>query len=490
MQVLARHPVAVAAAAAVLLRLPALTRPIRADEAGFLLVARSWDPQPDSMFGHYWVDRPPLLIAVFRSLDLLGGQTALRLAGALACGLTVALAAQVARLVGTPRAVPWAAVLTAALLANPMIDVVTVKGELLALPAVLASILLTLLGVRRNAPGLLLASGLLAATALGLKQNIGTGLAFAAALLLVSRRSGRLAGRDTARLAGAGLVGAAVPVLATFAWAGAEGVRASTLWYAVYGFRSDAARVIAEGSTDAPERRAWILLGIALGCGLLFVLGGLLAHLRHLWLDDPPVVAAATAVVATDLAALVASGSYWRAYLLTLVPGAVLCTALLVNLGSWPSRVMRTLVLASAGSALAAMAFWLVYNATGQQEFDEAHTGEAVSAAAHPGDTLAVFGGRADLQMASGLDSPYPYLWSLPMRTRDAGYAHLRRLLAGPDAPTWLVEWVDFGTWGDPGAPGLERVVEERYAAHGEGCGGRPVYLLRGVERAPLEPAC
>ena len=61
-----RHTIAVAAMAAFVLRLPGLTRPIRADEAGFLLVARSWNPQPDSMFGPYFVDRPPALIALFR----------------------------------------------------------------------------------------------------------------------------------------------------------------------------------------------------------------------------------------------------------------------------------------------------------------------------------------------------------------------------------------------------------------------------------------
>ena len=151
---------------------------------------------------------------------------------------------------------------------------------------------------------------------------------------------------------------------------------------------------------------------------------------------------------------------------------------------------MRGVVVASAVSAAAAMAFWLVWNATGQQEFDEVRTGAAVAAAAEPGDTLVVFGGRADLQVTSGLGSPYPYLWSLPMRTRDPGYADLRRLLGGPDAPTWVVEWVDLGAWDDTGVPGLERVIAERYVARGTACSGHPVYLLRGLERPRVEPTC
>jgi 4-amino-4-deoxy-L-arabinose transferase-like glycosyltransferase len=488
--VVRRHPVAVAAALAVLARLPALTRPIRADEAGFLLVARSWDPQPDSMFGPYWVDRPPLLIAAFKGIDLAGGETALRVLGALVCGLVVVLAARVAGLVGGPRSVPWAAVVAAALLSNPMIDVVAVKGELLALPLLLGSILLTLLAVRRTSGWLALAAGLVAGLALGLKQNLATGLVFAAVLLVASALTGRLPARGAVRLGIAGVAGAAVPVLGTVVWAGVEGVRVSTLWYAVYGFRSDAARVIADGSTDAPQRRALILLVVAIATGLLPVLAGLVAHLRELWAEDPPVVAAALAVVGVDLVSVVAGGSFWQDYLTPLLPGAVLATALLTGRESRGGRRMRWLVVGTAVSALLAMVFWLVWNVAGRQEFDEVRTGAAIAAAAEPDDTLVVFGGRPDLQDTSGLGSPYPYLWSLPMRTRDPGYAELRALLAGPDAPTWLVEWVELDAWDDTGVADLERVIEERYVEHGTGCDGHPIYLLRGVDRPDVTPDC
>ena len=48
----------VAAAAALLARFPSLLWPLRPDEAGFLMVARSWDPGPTRSTGRYWVDRP------------------------------------------------------------------------------------------------------------------------------------------------------------------------------------------------------------------------------------------------------------------------------------------------------------------------------------------------------------------------------------------------------------------------------------------------
>ncbi|MDF1604001.1 hypothetical protein [Nocardioides sp. YIM 152315] len=485
-----RHPVAIAVAATVLARLPALTRPVRADEAGFLLVAGAWDPRPDSVFGTYWVDRPPPLVAVFDAVDALGGVTTLRVLGALVAGLSVLLAAAVAGTVSGPRATIWTAVLTAALLSNPMIDIVAVKGELLALPCVLGSILLTLLAVRRGSWPVAFAAGVAAALALGLKQNLATGLLFAGVLLLVGWRTGRLRGRSAAALAGAGAAGAGVPVLATIAWAEATGVRLGTLWDTVYGFRGAAARVIADGTTDAPERRAWILLVIALATGLLAVLAGLVAHLRELRHDDPPVVAATCAVVVVDLVSLGAGGSFWQDYLIPLVPGAALCTALLAGRDDRRGRTMRGVVVFATASACAGMAFWLAWNLTGQQEFDEVRTGEAVAASAEPGDTLVVFGGRADLQRSSGLASPYPYLWSLPMRTRDPGYTDLAALLAGPRAPTWLVEWVSVDAWSDEGVDELAAVIEDEYVEAGRACNGHPIYLRRDVERDPVQPNC
>lgn len=485
-----RHTVAISVVVTVLARLPALTRPVRADEAGFLLVARAWDPRPDSLFGPYWVDRPPALIAVFRAVDDLGGVTTLRLLGALVAGLTVLLAAAVAGTVSGPRATVWTAVLSAALLSNPMIDVVAVKGELLALPFVLGSILLTLLAVRRRAWPLALAAGAAAALAIGLKQNLATGLVFAGVLVLVAWWTKALPGRSAVALVTAGAAGAAVPLLATLAWARAAGVRLSTLWDTVYGFRADAARVIADGTTDAPERRALILLAIALATGLLAVYAGLFTHLRQLWRDDPPVLAATVVVVAVDVVSLVAGGSFWQDYLLPLVPGAALCTALLAGRADRAGRTMRGVVVASVITSAAAMAFWLVWNATGHQEFNEVRTGQAIADAAEPGDTLVVFGGRADLQRVSGLSSPYPYLWSLPMRTRDPEYADLTALLASPRAPTWLVEWVDLDAWADAGVPELRAAIDERYVAAGTACNGHPIYLLRGVDRPVVVPDC
>ncbi len=485
-----RQVVGLAAAAAFALRLPGLTRPIRPDEAGFLLVAEHWRPQPDSMFGPYWVDRPPLLIAVVKASDAIGGSLFLRLLGALACGLLVLAAAQVARLVADERAAAWTAVAVAALTTNTLIDAVAVKGELLGIPIIMGSFSVILLALRRRSTALAFGAGLLAALPLGFKQNLAAGLVFGAVLLLASWLTGRITRRDLGRLGGAAAAGAAVPVVATVAWAWWAGVHLHTLWYAVFGFRSDAARVIALGSTTAPVTRAWLLVLVALGAGMALMIGGFLVHLRSEWAEDREVTAATLAVLLVDGLALAAGGSYWRDYLFPLIPGTALCAALLAHGATTRGRAMRGVIAAAAVSSVACMLGWIAWNVTSQQEFHEVDTGEAVARAAHPGDSLVVFGGRADLQYSSGLPSPYPYLWSLPMRTLDPTYARLTALLEGPDAPTWLVEWVEFDAWGNPHAGLLEKVVHARYDERGTGCDGRRVYVLRGVERLPVEPDC
>ena len=485
-----RATVPLAALAAVLLRLPGLTRPIRADEAGFLLVARSWQPQPDSIYGAYFVDRPPLLIAVVKVFDWIGGPLFLRLVGAVACGVLVLASAHVARRIATEQAARWTAVAVAALVTNVLVDSVAVKGELLALPLIVGSFGLTLRALEKRSAGLAAASGVLAVLAVGLKQNLVAGLVFGGVLLLASTLTGQLSRRELLRLGGAALAGAALPVLGTLAWAWSADVRLSTLTYAVFGFRTEASAVIADGGTQALQTRALMLVAIAIGAGLLFIIGGFLVHLRDEWRQAPPITAAILAVVVVDLTGLVAGGSYWRDYLFPLVPGAALCTAVLARRDSRRGIAMRGVVVAAALSSTLAMVVWVGLAVTGRQAFTEADTGAAIGAVADPGDTLTVFGGRADLQLTSGLDSPYRFLWSLPMRTLDPHYDDLRSLVSGPDAPAWFVEWVPFDSWGNPGGAALERAVQVHYVLHGLGCGNRPVYLRAGLERAPLEPDC
>jgi hypothetical protein len=60
-----RRAVPLIAAASVMMRLPGLGHALRPDEAGFLAVAQQWHAGGTSLYGSYWVDRPPLLISIF-----------------------------------------------------------------------------------------------------------------------------------------------------------------------------------------------------------------------------------------------------------------------------------------------------------------------------------------------------------------------------------------------------------------------------------------
>jgi hypothetical protein len=291
------------------------------------------------------------------------------------------------------------------------------------------------------------------------------------------------------RLGVAAVAGLALPVAATAAWALAAGVRLHTLWYAVFGFRADATDALTTGSTSGPLVRALLLVVIAGATGTAPILGWFVAKLRTQGRLDAPVAAATLALIGFDVVALVLGGSFWRDYLFALVPGTVLALAFLFLAADARRERVTGLVLVTVLSTVLSLAGWAVWNLTGHQEFDEADTGVALREVAAPGDTLVVFGGRADVQLESRLTSPYPYLWSLPMRARDPELTDLRSLVAGPDAPTWLVEWWPFDTWTGAGLD-LEREVRVRYLEHGTGCGDRTIWLLRGVDRGVPQPDC
>src|SRR4051794_24463055 len=84
--------VLVLAGAAALARLPFLTRPLSPDEGGFLMIASQWSPGT-SLYGDYWVDRPPLMIGLYQVPVLLGGgAVGVRLLGVACVAASVLLA--------------------------------------------------------------------------------------------------------------------------------------------------------------------------------------------------------------------------------------------------------------------------------------------------------------------------------------------------------------------------------------------------------------
>jgi hypothetical protein len=120
----------------------------------------------------------------------------------------------------------------------------------------------------------------------------------------------------------------------------------------------------------------------------------------------------------------------------------------------------------------------------------EVRTGEAIAAAARPGERVLVYGGRPDIQWASGAESPYPYLWSLPMRTLDPGLRDLSSVLTGSNPPQWFVEAARLDSWSELGTRPVERSLLRKYQFVRTACDRYRIHHLNTVEPIDVDVDC
>jgi hypothetical protein len=481
--------VVVAVVVSTALRLPGLLATPSSDEAGFLLVARTWTPTADSLYGQYWVDRPPVLLAAYRWSDALLGELGPRLlALVLAAVLVVAVHLLAARLT-SPAAARVATVVTVALLADPDLSAWTSKGEVLGTPLVALSWLLLVRALDTGSSRLALLAGVCAMTACGFKQSLVGGLVFAAVLLGASLASDRLPPGRVVRAAGRFAVGAALPVLVCLAWLAISPATISAGWYQVVGFRADASAVLAASDSRAPVERGHDLVRIFVVCGMapLVVLG--LASARRWFARWPALSIALLAATAVDLVGVVVSGSYWHAYLVPLIPDVALLAALAVSCAPpWRSltRFVAALAVTATATAYVGFAEARLISPTPSGPWQVGH---AISLVSARDDTIVSLYGNAELVEASGLSSPYQHLWSLPMRTLDPDQDELRALLSGPDAPTWVVGVLPLNSWHIDDGRRLRDLLMSNYRLITPRCG--PLLWIRGdTLRAPPELDC
>ncbi|MBM7517257.1 hypothetical protein [Nocardioides nitrophenolicus] len=466
----------VAGAVAFLAWLPFLWVPLASDAAGFLMLSRQWSPG-SSLYGDYWVDRPPLLLWLFRLAGL--GPVTLHsdgllapgvvVLGALASAATVLLAGLLAARVA-PRRSHWtghlAPVLAAALLASPLLGMPETNGEVLAVPFVLVGVLglVTALTGPASRRALLVAggAGVAAACAALIKQNVIDVFVLAAVLLPLSRDRVPHLLRRTAAFA-AGALGTLTLVVGT---AAALGTAPTQLWDAVVTFRLEAAAVIGSSASPATSQRfvAVLMAFLASGAALTLLVTGFLAA-RTAWRRGPrsaPLRVAALAMVAWELFGVAGGGSYWLHYLTGLIPGVVLLASL-VRPAGWRRVALAGCLALTVLGTLTAWSHELavpVDDAIGR----DARVADYLRAHAAPGDGAVVAFGRPDIVAAAGLDSPYPYLWSLPVRVRDPHLRELQAVLTGPDAPQWVVVTGDgLTSWGITPAPELTTYFDHHY---------------------------
>lgn len=423
---------AFAAAVAAAVRLPFLTQPLGPDEGGFLLVASQWSPGP-SLYGGYFVDRPPGLIAMYDVADRLGGAIPLRVLGAMAVVAAVLLAGRLGR---TP-----AAVLCAALLSTPLFGSMEINGELLAVPFVLAAAVLVLRAYRTDRGpdrfAAAMGAGAASAAAALVKQNMIDGVVVAVVVLVAMALERRL--REATLCAAAFVAGAIAASGLALAYAGHRGTGPRALWDALVTFRAQAAQVIhASAPASTSERfHTMLLAGLVAGVPVVVVAtafgrrrGG--AHAVVSW--------AAVAALVWESASALLGGSYWLHYLIVFVPGLVLLVTAVE--GRWLSYALRYVVFSAAVVVVGVLLHPV-------QMDSDAAVSAYIRDASRPGDTMVVAFGHPNIIEDAGLQSPYENPWSLPVRVRDPHVEELAKVLGGSSAPRWVVvAGASLGTWG------------------------------------------
>lgn len=474
---LGRWIIPLAVVATVALRLPFLFHSPSSDEAGFLMVGAGWHAGGTSLYGNYWVDRPPLLIGLFHLSSAFGGLTALRLLGCVAAGLIVLGSSVTAGMIAGRRAARWSAIVAAALCTTPLLGTVNVNGELLAAPFVVGSIAAAVAALRtawdRRAVQLAVAAGAAAMCALLVKQNLADAFVFGLVATTISWRRGDISGRRATRVLASAGGGAA---LATFAIAFVTSLLGTSprgVFDAMYPFRFAAGQVMAEAGGQHAAGRLDLLLVASVISGLTLLIGMVIWGTVGRRLGDAT-VAGLCATLGFAILSIAVGGNYWTHYLVEpIVPLAILTGVLIARRQPFLKPLAVVIVAASAVA-------WSLVLATSQPSTGST-VGHAIAASAEPGDTIVTAYGHADVNQTSGLSSPYRYLWSLPVKTLDPQLSELNLVLSGPESPTWFVTWNRVQSWGLQSGT-VEATVQREYRRVARIC-DRTIYLRNGINR-------
>jgi hypothetical protein len=451
---------------ALLLRLPYLAVPLGRDEAGLSLVARLW--HGGSLYGAYWVDRPPLILGLFK-IAVLGGDRGVRVLGALAAVALVLVIALLARAVAGPPAARIAGLLAALLAGSASIGAVYTPGELLAAVPSTLSVLCLVLAHRSRQTRFVFAAGAAAVGAVLVKQSFldagVAGVAFVAASA-ASDRGVRL------RWPAAYVAGAALPLGVVLVWLAAVQLSLSYFVYTLFGFRLDLLHTLA-GSNLPLHVRLRQLEEPAWESGLVVAIVGAVVGLVTLRRDRVLAVTFGAWLAAAAVGVL-GGGSYFVHYLIELVP--VSCVAASVAIARVPMPIGVAVLGVVAYLALTAANEAVAYVDAHTPHRRELAVGRYIRDHARPGDTQYVMYARANVVYYARLRQPYPYLWSLIVRVRPGARTQLQRLLGSSRRPTWLVRWHAPGSWELDPDGNVARAIARGYRQTAVVC-NLPIYV-------------
>ncbi len=422
------------------LRLLYVNFPLGTDEGGVAFIAKAWGTGGHgSLYGAYWLDRPPLLVTLYK-LAVLGGPTGIRVLGALAALALVAATTVLARAVAGDHAARVAALLSAGLASSIALTAVFTPAELLAAAPACASVACLVAAHRGGRTRWLVGAGLLAVTAALIKQSfLDAGFAGAIFVVATSVRDRR----PQLRWATAYVAGALIGLVPVAIWLAVAHVSPGSLVYAVVGFRIDALHALSASNLPLHVRlQDLILPGELSGIFVVLVVG-----LAGLWTLRRDGVLAVTLVawLAAGAVGVLGGGSYWPHYLIQLVaPASLLAGAALagVHRGIRGAAVVAFVAIAVIGTIGAAPTV-----RSARQRGGVVDVAGYVRKHARPGDTQYVMYAKANAGYYTGLQSPYPYAWSLLVRAHPGAMPRLLHLLRSPARPTWIIAWQKPDRW-------------------------------------------
>lgn len=479
------HIVAACVVFTLALRIPFLTWPLLPDEGGMLMIGRHWSGG-EFLYGDYFVGRGMLIAAFFRLGDLMGGALPMRLMGCLAAGVLVVAAGWAGWLIRGRAGAGWAALVAAAYGSAYALSAYNANERLFAAATVMVACGAVLSAVQRpSAWARAVLAGFVATLPLLMVQSFAGALAFAGVVLLAAVQARQVSVRDGVRLALGGLSGVMLAGMGVLVTLAVTPMTLSQFWLQMFGYRFDVPQHIGL-HTDMPEIRLVVMLTTATLTGMAVLLIPLLTGARMLIRDRSlrPVWLGVLAMLPVSVSGMAAGGDYWPDYLLQPVPALTMAVALAAPVPTLSGRTMRIGVVLAAVSSVASMV--LAVNAPFlEYPREESAMGKWLGAAAEPHDTGLVLFGKGDVLYDAGLASPYPYLWSLLVRTLDPDLHRMVATLSGPDAPTWVIEWSPPNNWNLDSKGHLREVLHERYRVLGRPCGYK-VLVLRGEQRDTL----
>lgn len=432
----------------VLLRVRFLTTPITSDEGGYFAIGRAWG-RGAVLYQDVWVDRPQVLLGLFRLLDTLGlgSPVGVRLLAVVAA-VVVAVSCGVAagELLG-PAARRPTSIVVAMAVGVPQLEGFIANGELLAGAFSTTAIALGLRAVwRRPDPDIRLLglAGVIAGTGMMVKQNAWEAVVTLGALVLVCivRRIRR--GEAWRSLAAALVGGTAIPVAVCAAHGAVTGW---DRWFdAVIGYRSSQRSAFSNAEFFRLDDT--FLLAAPVVIPGLVVVAVVAAGARRRGTLDLGIVGVLCVWTLAATAAFFSGGQFFRHYwIMVLIP---LATAVGMCVASIGARSVRrwTWVVVLAGP----VAMWCVGVATPRGEIGESLHGDwrlPVDEAAadwlddraEPEDVVYALCASAGLYANVDSDPPHPYLWFDSVQDRPGSLDRLYETLSAQDRPRFVVAY-------------------------------------------------